>query len=103
MVSTGKILSNCSRRESIRCGLILLASCWGFVAANVLLLARNLVRRVPNEVTAEVFLLSGYLPNAVLCLFLLFQWGWNIGAYVVLIACVTYLLTIILLLRGKTN
>ncbi len=82
--------------------LVVLAGLGGVVGANVLLLVRNLVRRVPNQVTAEVFLLGGYMPNAVLCLLGLAH-DWNVGAYVVLIACIAYLLTIILRLRGEAS
>ncbi len=107
LVDTGIGLSESSLPELGLSGLALLAGCWGFAGANVLLLARNLVRRVPNEVTAEVFLLGGYLPNAVFCLIGFFPrgWfsGWDVGAYVVLIACVAYLLTIIFLLRGEAH
>jgi hypothetical protein len=71
---------------------VVLLSCWSLAACNALLLARNLKRRVARDVTAEVFLLGGYLPNAVLafCVFPGVLDGWSIGAYVVLATCIAY-------------
>jgi hypothetical protein len=64
-------------------------SSWGFTVINLLLLLRNLARRLPREVTAEVFLLGGYLPNAVWCLVGSgFFDGWEVGAYLVLGTCI---------------
>ncbi len=74
-------------------------SSWGFAVINLLLLLRNLARRLPREVNAEVFLLGGYLPNAVWCLvdFGFFP-GWEVGAYLVLGTCIGYVFRIAFLL-----
>lgn len=45
--------------------LVLASPLWGLAGANVLLLVRNLRRRVPREVAAEAFLLGGYFPATV--------------------------------------
>ena len=87
-------------------GLLAIALCLGLVGANALLLVRNLRRRLPREAAAEVFLLCGYLPNAVFCLVLIGfdpELGLELGGYVVLTACIAYLVTIILLLTGEAN
>lgn len=82
-------------------GLLAIALCLGLGGANALLLVGNLRRRLPREAAAEVFLLGGYLPTAVFCLVAL---GLDeIGSYVVLTACIAYLVTIILLLIGEAN
>lgn len=79
---------------------------------NVLLLMRNLRKRVPREVAAEAFLLGGYIPNTALNLITLWP---RIPLFpgpiplllsydsFLLAASVAYLLTIILLLRGEAN
>ena len=80
--------------------------CLGLGGANALLLVRNLRRRLPREATAEVFLLGGYLPTAVFWLVMIgFDpvFGLELGGYVVLTACIAYLVTIILLLTGEAN
>ena len=78
--------------------------CWSLATCNAALLARNLKRRVARDVTAEIFLLGGYLPNAVLALFLFgfpdVMSGWDIGAYVVLATCIAYAARGVVLLRS---
>jgi hypothetical protein len=64
------------------------------------LLARNLKRRVVRHVAAEVFLLGGYLPNAVISLFFFFPGALDIGAYVVLATCFAYAARGVALLRS---
>ncbi len=75
-------------------------SSWGFAVINLLLLVRNLAKRLPREVTAEVFLLGGYFPNAVCCLVVFYAGAWRleVGAYLVLATCIGYLIRIVLLL-----
>ena len=79
--------------------------CWAFAVINLLLLVRNLAKRLPREVTAEVFLLGGYFPNAVWCLAMFYAEGsgWEVGAYLVLGTCIGYLSRILFLLwrRGE--
>ena len=71
---------------------------------NTLLLRHNLKAAAPTEVTAGVFLLGGYLPGATLLLVVLsFEFGCDIGAYVVLAACIGYVLRIISLMRHGTE
>ena len=73
--------------------------CLALAGANTLLLARNLASACNQKSATEIFLLGGYLPNAAFCLI---GFGWNsitnlqIGALVVLIACIGYLCSIIL-------
>lgn len=74
---------------------------WGIAAINLLLLVRNRSRRLPRQVTAEVFLLGGYLPNAARCLADFSgegPFGWDIGGYFVLGTCIGYLLRAVFLL-----
>jgi len=82
--------------------VILTISSWALVSANVLLLRSNLKAAAPAEVTAGVFLTGGYLPNAIFCIIgFSDNWGWNIGAYVVMGACIGYVLRMVLLVRGR--
>jgi len=96
----------------------LLAS-WGLFACNGILLVRNIRHDVVPHVTAEVFLLGGYLPNALFALLLFYpfygrtggpnlrQWffffGWDIGAYVVLAACIAFVVRIVMLLNSPES
>jgi len=71
--------------------------------ANVLLLRHNLKADLAQD-SANVFLIGGYLPTAILLLVVFFPStgflrGWDIGAYVVLAACIGYVLRIISLVR----
>ena len=102
--------------EAIGCaGLV---ACWGLAACNGALLVRNIRHHVIPHVTAEVFLLGGYLPNAVFALVLFYPFyggpdkdpylthsvfifsGWAVGAYVVMAACIAFLVKIVVLLRS---
>jgi hypothetical protein len=101
--------------EAIGCaGLV---ACWGLAACSGALLVRNIRHRVVSQATAEMFLLGGYLPNAVFALLLFFPFyggpgkdpdrlrhlfifsGWDVGAYVVLATCITFVVKIVVLLK----
>lgn len=85
-------------------GAAAIGLCWALVVANALVLMRNLAKGVTREAAAEVFLLGGYLPNAVFCLILFGRGQWSrleIGALFVLIACVGYVASIVLALRSE--
>lgn len=81
-------------------------ACWLLVVANVALLWRNRFKPIAPEARAEVFLLGGYLPNAIFCL-LAFGWGdWSrlqSGAWTAAIACVAYVVSIVLVLRSAST
>ena len=82
--------------------VILTISGWVLVSANALLLRSNLKAAAPAEVTAGVFLVGGYLPNAIFCIIGFSEnWRWNIGAYVVMGACIGYVLRMVMLMRGR--
>jgi hypothetical protein len=72
------------------------------IPASALLLRHNLKRIAPPEVSAGVFLVSGYLPGAV-GLLIMFAPYLDIGAYFVLAACIGYILRIISLMRHGTK
>lgn len=84
---------------------------WFGAIGNLVLLFKNRVSGRAPGVIAEVFLLLGYLPNALYALIgfsygSIFwsdpMWLWGIGAYVVLTTCVLYAAQVVLLLRdGK--
>ncbi len=82
--------------------VVMLGPLCGLGGANVLLLVRNLRKRVPREVAAESFLLSSYFPFTILDL--IFFWPpiqpLSISV-LILVASVAYLLTIVFLLRGR--
>lgn len=98
-----------------------LVACWGLATCSGILLVRNIRHRVVSHVTAEVFLLGGYFPNAVYALVLFYPFyggpendpdslrhlfifsGWSVGAYVVLVACVTFVLRIVALLKSPES
>ena len=67
------------------------------IACNAALLARNIKRHVARQVTAEMFLLGGYLPGAIIALVGFFP-DWDIGAYVVLAASIGYVAKMAVLL-----
>ena len=101
-----------SRNEPLEDGylrvVVMLVPTWTLVAANALLLLHNLKVAAPAEVTAGVFLVGGYLPNAIFCpIFLsgfsIYSWSWNIGAYFVFATCIGYVLRIISLMRHGTK
>jgi len=85
---------------------------WCSAAGNVSLLVRNRLRDVAPGVVAEVYLLLGYLPNALYALIFFSygpwfgfgpSWGWDAGAYVVLTTCVLNAAQVVLLLRNATS
>ncbi len=84
---------------------LLSVSIWALIAANALLLRHNLKTAAPAEVSAGVYLVGGYLPNATICLVIFSQgwYSWNVGAYFVLAACIGYVLRIISLMRHGTK
>lgn len=79
-------------------------SCWLLVIANVILVRRNLATSISQSTAAGVSLLGSYLSNAVFCLI---AFGWDpwiqlqIGALAVAIACISYFVTIVLMLRSE--
>ena len=85
--------------------VLLSVSLSALIAANALLLRHNLKRATPTEVSAGVYLVGGYLPNATMCLVIFSQgwYSWNVGAYVVLAACIGYVLRIINLMWHGTK
>jgi hypothetical protein len=92
--------SNFDGLKDVLIGMAILGSPFIFGLANVLLLARNIARRVSREFRAEIFLLGGYVPNAVFCL-LMFGTGFfhlDIGGKVAVVACIAYMITIVLTL-----
>lgn len=88
--------------------ILALAVAWCAVAGNLLVSYRSRVGGKPPAIRAEVFLLLGYLPNALYALIVfsyasLFSFGpswlWDRGAYLVLVTCVLYTVQVVLLLR----
>jgi len=71
-----------------------LAACWILALGNWALLASCRRRQSDPWLTAEIFLLAAYLPNAAFCLILFFPGdvfsGWDAGAYVVLVSSLVY-------------
>ena len=63
---------------------------WCLSAAHVLVVLRYHRRFFTDSDAAVAALMAGYLPNASFCL-LIFIEGWQIGAYVVLLACCCYI------------
>lgn len=84
--------------------IISIALCIALAGANMLLLVRNRRARLSREATAETFLLGGYLPNAIFCLVMWYPQeifsGWEIGAYMIAVVCVGYVVAIVLALRS---
>ena len=84
-----------------------LAVDWCAVIGNCILLIKNRRDEQAPGVSAEVFLLLGYIPNAMFILIFFSYWtfifgptwGWDFGAYVVLTTCVLYGAQAFLLLR----
>lgn len=80
---------------------------WCAAAGNVSLLFKNRLHGVPACVVAEVYLLLGYLPNALYALIAFSYgslppgWGWDWGAYIVLATCVLYAAQVLSLLRSR--
>lgn len=76
------------------------------IVVNVLLLRHNLTAVIPAEVSAGVFLVGGYLPNATFwLLYWCISWPpfWDIGAYLVLASSVGYILRISCSMRKGTE
>ena len=69
------------------------------------LVARCLGRMRPANETAGVAMNSAYLPNAILCLIAFAMpdgpGGWQIGAWVTLVACVCSVIQIVLVMRAR--
>lgn len=82
----------------------LIGACSILLVTNAALLGRCHTKQVTPETAAEVFLLSGYLPNAVFCLI---GFGWErwsrleIGAWIAAVACIAYVVTIAQALRSE--
>jgi len=80
---------------------------WLAVIANIGLFVRNRIRGRPPGTTVEVFLLLGYVPNALFALIVFSYWGivfgphwmWDTGAYVVSATCIMYTAQAFWLLR----
>lgn len=77
---------------------IAFASSWGLVLATWIA-ARKLRTMRLNESAAELFLTGGYLPTPVWFLISWLHSPFNIGAWIVGIACVAYLATMVLVYR----
>jgi hypothetical protein len=85
---------------------VMMGLAWILIVANALSLRHNLKTAAPAEVSAGVFLLGAYLPNATFGLFVYvppWQEGWDVGAYFVLGACIGYVLRIISLIGLGTE
>jgi hypothetical protein len=71
------------------------------------LVARCLGRKRPAEETAGVAMNSAYLPNAILCLIAFAMpdglGGWQVGAWVTLVACVCSVTQIVLVMRTRSE
>jgi hypothetical protein len=85
---------------------VLIVSSVALAGANLLLLMRNRRSKLPREATTEAYLLGGYLPGAIIS-FVFFGWlggGFSklhVGAYLIAIVCVGYVVAIVMLSRGK--
>lgn len=79
-----------------------MAVAWILALLNVFLLVSNLRKPMAPENTAEVFLLAGYLPNAVVCLLAYSSWLQS-GGILVAIACVAIITDIVLLMRRHSG
>jgi len=70
------------------------------------LVTRCLSRKLPADGTVCVAMNSAYLPNAILCLVVFAMadtfGGWQVGAYVTLVACVCSIIQIVLVMRTRT-
>ena len=71
------------------------------------LVARCLGRRRPVDETAGVAMNSAYLPNAILCLVAFAMpdgpGGWQVGAWVTLVACACSITQIALVMRARAG
>jgi len=69
------------------------------------LVARCLGRKQPADETAGVAMNSAYLPNAILCLVAFGRvdgpGGWQVGAWVTLVACLCSIIQIALVMRAR--
>jgi hypothetical protein len=69
------------------------------------LVARCLGRNRPANETVGVAMNSAYLPNAILCLVAFRRadmfGGWQVGAYMTLVACVCSIIQIVLVMRAR--
>ena len=69
------------------------------------LVARCLGRNRPANETVGVAMNSAYLPNAILCLAAFRRadmfGGWQVGAYMTLVACVCSIIQIVLVMRTR--
>jgi len=69
------------------------------------LVTRCLSRKLPADGTVCVAMNSAYLPNAILCLVVFAMadtfGGWQVGAYVTLVACVCAIIQIVLVMRTR--
>ena len=71
------------------------------------LVARCLGRKRPADETAGVAMNSAYLPNAILCLVAFAMpdgpGGWQVGAWVTMMACVCAVIQIVLVMRTRQD
>ena len=71
------------------------------------LVARCLGRERPADETAGVAMNSAYLPNAILCLVGFAMpdgpGGWQVGAWVTMVACVCAVIQIVLVMRTRQD
>jgi hypothetical protein len=71
-----------------------------FYGPPIVLAGWCLVKRTTRQVAPGVFLFAAYLPNAILSFLLALDFGFQAGAYVVLLSCISYVAGIILLLHS---
>lgn len=89
--------------RDIKIVAIIFLPCWLLIIANLALLWRNHARSIVPDSRAEGLLLGAYLPNAVLSLLYFGFWDWSrlqVGAWIAAIACVAYVISIVLALRS---
>lgn len=69
----------------------------------ILLAVWCLAKRTTRQVAPGVFLFAAYLPNAILSLLLALDFGFQAGAYVVLLSCISYVTGIVFMLRSVSE
>lgn len=74
-----------------------------FYGPPILLAVWCLAKRTTRQVAPGVFLFAAYLPNAILSLLLALDFGFQAGAYVVLLSCISYVTGIVFMLRSVSE